>query len=298
LRFQMTFQKIKECLIQRNNRSTELFNSVDWDSCQTAIAKTTLPRHFVNELIHRHLTMATKIKLCDRHESDLCCMCNAETESQHHLFKCRHPDMVKHRRSLCQRIQKQCDSLDTDPALRDTLIQGLESCSEGRANPPEESQFPNLVQQQDTSGWHQLLQGRFHLDWNHHQREFSKHSNSDGHCESNWTVTITHLIWQWTHECWTIRNTTRHGKEQELFKQREKEKAIREVTFLHGLENRTCAKDREIFTTPLEEHLEANTTSLINWTTMWRPVVLHSLSRAATLAMTHVRSIRDCFKPP
>ena len=203
--------------------------------------------------------------------------------------------MIKHCRGLHQRIRKKCDSMDTDPALRDTLLQGLESCLECRSNP---FHFPNLVQQKDALGWHQLLQGRFHLDWNHHQLEFSKHSNSKGHHESNWTVSTMHSIWQWTHECWTIRNTTRHGKEQQSFELREKEKAVREVSFLHGLEKRTRANDREIFTTPLDEQLEANTTSLIDWTIMWRPVILHSLNRAATLAMTHVRLIRDHFKPP
>ena len=50
LRFQMTFPKIQECLIQRNNWSLELFNSIDWDSHRMAITKTTLPRQFVNSI--------------------------------------------------------------------------------------------------------------------------------------------------------------------------------------------------------------------------------------------------------
>ena len=298
LRFHMTFPKIQEYLIQRNNWSKDLFHSIDWDSHRMAIIKTSLPRQFVNKLIHRHLPVATKTKMYDRHETDLRCMCKAEIETQYHLFKCKHKDMISHRRLLYQRIRKQCDSMDTDPRLRDTLLQGLESYLEGKHYSPEESQFPNLVQQQTSLGWHQLLQGRFHLDWNCLHKKHSNKPTFDGHFDANWTVSITHLIWQWAHEYWTIRNATRHGKEQELFNMREKEKAAREVTFLYGLEQRTCAKDREIFDIPLEEQLQSDTKSLINLATMWRPVVLHSLSRATTLAITHVRSIRDYFKPP
>ena len=105
------------------------------------------------------------------------------------------------------------------------------------------------------------------------------------------------LIWQWTHEYWTARNLHRQGKDNELSKQREHDKASREVKFLYDLKYKICADDRFILDSPLEVQMDMSTTHMNNWVSTWRPVLLRSVSKATTLAISHMHSIRDYFQP-
>ena len=104
-------------------------------------------------------------------------------------------------------------------------------------------------------------------------------------------------LWHWAHEYWSMRNRARVGADDTFLRKKEKEKADREVKFLYDLKDKICANDRDILSIPLEQQLESTTTQLNNWVNTWRPVILRSLSRAITFAISNVRSIKEYFPP-
>ena len=102
--------------------------------------------------------------------------------------------------------------MQTDPSMRDLLLDGAEKHFQGQVELAIHRKCPKIVKSQNFVGWDQILKGRMSDEWqiscNKHKCNTNATNKIDG---LMWTTNIIHETWQWFLKEWMDRNEKMHG---------------------------------------------------------------------------------------
>ena len=198
-----------------------------------------------------------------------------------------------------QKVQSHQPAI-SDPILIDIIHDGLLRFHR-RIELIDPSQYPDryhrLIQTQNIIGWDQLYRGRWSLEWRKMHNEYAQSLGPDRQTAQgqSWLLSMGRLlIDQWL-ALWKLRNTERHGKDE----QQQHEVRLRtlksELHELYQYRNQVCPADRYIFYQNVETHLEHHSSlnHLEDWITIHRDAIKASVHQANTLGLRRNRMILD-----
>ena len=153
--------------------------------------------------------------------------------------------------------------MKTDPSVKDLLLQGVERHFKGWPENERHNKCQRILQSQNMIGWEQMLKGRMSEEW---EKNYDKHAriNKDADKSVNglkWTINIINETWKWFLNKWQERNNKMHGVDKITRAQRERDAAMRKVTWLHDLKDKAMPAHKDVCYETVEEHCENMTTS-------------------------------------
>ena len=253
----------------------QVFEDINWEAHRTAFNR---KKHHnqatLVKLIHGWLPIGQRIKHYSPKYSMECSLCG-EVETQQHIHQCSERHHWK--QAFLEEISQYCTKLHTKGAIKAILIELLASVMDQRPiNPKNYCDFHGsntLIDHQNQIGYQQLFLGRFSLKWDHYQNIYwKKQKNLPSNC-TNWTAQIITFIYTKWFELWTIRNSQRHGEDQEAQRAAHDDQVVREVYDLYSQQDQIPTEDRWIFKLPIEDQLLKTPQQLRTWLYTWQPVI-------------------------
>ena len=249
------------------------------------------------KLIHRHLPLCTETNRYATYNTATCKCCGNQDETHDHLFKCPQPELHKSRRSFLQSLRKKCDALNTEPRLRDTLIDNLDELFGNPLSLPS-AHHDEVEDRQTLLGWDQVIQGRLSKSWAIVQNEYLTKTNRKSIINNgeSWTRAIIAHIWDWFITYWRLRNEITHGQTKSIQAMRIRERTIRELKALYNLKDQVLAVDRNWFCKDADTHADnTRTSTLRSWINTWKPAIVSSIKHAKAWAVQGVHTIPHYF---
>jgi hypothetical protein len=192
-----------------------------------------------------------------------------------------------------------CDGLNTDPALKAILTNGMLSWL---TNTPFDqtgvpTDYTGLLSDQQKIGWYQLFAARMANQWSALQDKFLKSHTirNKRYTGSRWTQSICSAIISSWLELWTQRNASRHGTDTTQQAKIQQEQAVREITLLYSYQDSVLQRDRDIFARELSYHTNASTHYIRQWINTNQAAILHSIKQAKLIASINTRPITLYF---
>jgi hypothetical protein len=176
-------------------------------------------------------------------------------------------------------VRKFAASFPTRPALTKILIDGLRKWLADQ--PIHAIQYPqqyrNMIIKQTAAGWNQIFLGRFVKEWvEFEEATLNTISNrKPKQSGSTWLQGIITIIWNHVQKEWETRNKARHGHDPETQEIARIEQAQRETAVVYSTRNEILPEFQDVFYDSLEDHFEAETTSLglRQWLNTWQSTV-------------------------
>ena len=145
------------------------------------------------------------------------------------------------------------------------------------------SQYRPLIQQQNTIGWLNFLQGRWSNEWKRLQFQYNqslpppktkKDKQKQGKAQKNWTVTMIRQIWDSIYTLWEQRNKDLHGSDTQSQYNVKRQLYTREIQHYYELKHTYPSHlQTNVFNTPLETLLQKKNYELYNWIELWTEVL-------------------------
>ena len=227
-----------------------------------------------------------------------CPLCFTPDEDHRHILRCPHPTRAAWRQDTLRKLRIKGDTLGTDPILLTLLLQGLSSWLnqtffDTSGTPPR---YCQLLLEQHEIGWHQLLMGRFSLQWARlQQTHLSAQQPIKGRSGDRWTSQMATLLLRAWLDLWELRNQDRHGKDAALKAKAKKEQTLRELELLYALRPQVLQKDRSLFFATYDQHTDKPTHLICQWIHTYCPVLLKSAKDAHLRSLLNVRTITSYF---
>jgi hypothetical protein len=98
-------------------------------------------------------------------------------------------------------------------------------------------------------------------------------------------------------DLWTLRNAERHGNNSTSKQQKLANQAQRDLRAIYQLQEEVLASDRDLFSTPLDTVLLADTYSIQCWIRSHKQIIYQSRREAKRHAVTNVHLLSTYFHP-
>ena len=298
---------LRNHLQQRHGWTDTEFLSINWEAFQQAFRKATIPQTHLIKLTHSILPTQSRLHLYDPAISPNCPHCAASLPEDYlHILQCPHPAYLKWRRKFLQKLRHHCDQKNTNPTLRDLLIEGLESWMAQR--PPrhvtDSTKYNALVHEQNQIGWYYIIHGWFSNQWVAHQQEYTsqlQHTNladtSKSPTAQHWQTSLQQIIWHHWHLLWKLRNELLHGTAPTTSPPEHLVRTTHQT--LHTIYNNRhhyTPQEQELLYPTVHEHLQNHTFSSIrNWIATYLPVFQAGSTPRHPASIAHTRPITTYF---
>jgi hypothetical protein len=180
--------------------------------------------------------------------------------------------------------------LQTRPTLTVILLDGVSEWLKGGtlSQYDYKLRYYQLIQEQNDIGWRHIFNGRLSLQWSELQGDYLCEINNKEKSLSGtlWTSAIIQEIWCQWQVVWTQRNQKIHGHDD-----RSRSAALRRRAkiMLHNIYSRTdfmMPSDRDkIHLDDIEHHLAKSTNQIMNWISVHKPLISHSIKETDRLAI-------------
>lgn len=283
----------------KNGWSQQQYDSVDWTAHGRAINRYSDRQTTIVKMINDILPTGARVHKYDPKYSHRCPACHSPDEDDQHVMRCPHHDRQQWRKELIAKVKETAQKQTTRPFMAKLLCEGITAWLENR--PPDFQDFSpvyqTLIDRQAQIGWHNLLKGRFALEWAHLQEEYLIERNERSSRANGlaWTTNMIDAIWESWLELWTLRNEQRHGSDEFTRARARYEQAAREVSLAYEKRDLVMIQERRLFDTPLEERLQGTAAQLRQWLHTFQTLIDQSANEAAEVAVQGVNSIRDYF---
>jgi ribonuclease HI len=269
--------------------TTYQFDLVDWDSLHKCLQSK--PEGFKTWLAKQHSNFcATRLQMKRWYGADdsSCPSCGSPDERAEHLCKCPSSDR---RKLLIECTTDLVRWMSIGDNTHPDLITWVEQYILGGGKFPTVFDYPtpslkDLVQEQNTIGWRNFMEGRISKQFLRVQFCHLIHANSRITAES-WTKTFISKILHITHSQWIFRNFMLHGKTNGLLRLQEQEATLLHIKEL-SLSNKNDLPEESRFL--LEFDLEQLRNADYDMQCYWTAAV--SAARQATfgpqLSATHM----------
>ncbi|KAG7374955.1 hypothetical protein IV203_014050 [Nitzschia inconspicua] len=163
-----------------------------------------------------------------------CPSCDEPNEDSKHFLTCPNSERRKWHAALETSLRHRCESVDTDSALLDLLLWGLNHWLQGTPIPAQRvpERIAHLLHSQTTIGWDNFLEGRGSKHWTTLQLQYLQQNHIEVKKKNHglsWSSNIIRPMWDHSYKEWNTRNKARHGKDAEVKVQRRLEKAHRSI---------------------------------------------------------------------
>ncbi|KAG7374486.1 hypothetical protein IV203_013581 [Nitzschia inconspicua] len=162
-------KELKTYIKQKTGMSEAAFADIDRQSHERSVNTfKDGPHIFLVKFLHGWLPVG---KLVSRYNPvkypSACPSCDEPVEDSKHFLTCLNPEHRKWRVTLTTSLRHRCESVDTDPALLDLLLWGLNHWIQGAPIPAHRvpEWIAHLLHSQTTIGWDNLLLGRWSKHW-------------------------------------------------------------------------------------------------------------------------------------
>jgi hypothetical protein len=270
--------------------SKTIVDSIEWDDFSAAFQSCFKQRNFA-------------FKFCYRTRYDHPCpACNEPQECNHHLFQCTAVSRQRWRNKTTSTLRKRLDAT-TDPKLSDIMTAGL--CSYFQSKPLDCSEFEkynatyhNLIRLQESIGWGHFLRGKISKEWANLQQDYIYRTSPGTKFDKDkWLRLIIKPLIMDCLDLWTLRNAERQGNDSASKQQKLANQAQRDLRAIYQLQDEVLASDRDLFSTPLDTFLLADTYSIQCWIRSHKPIIYQSRREANRHAVINVRLLPTYFHP-
>ena len=205
---------IRSQWIQKRSVPPHYAPDIDWAGIASAMSKAPLRmRRWVVKFNAEQCGVAATLVKWQQAESSQCPRCPQPLETTSHVLQC-HGEQSDHiwSRSL-RRLAKTLYQQRTDPALLQTLLDGLRQWRQG-SSPQCHSSSPLLAQAfqaQSSIGWENALRGFISHQWQEIQAIYQRslHDNYAG--TQRWVRTLIRALWNTAWDQWEHRNAIVHS---------------------------------------------------------------------------------------
>ncbi len=138
-----------------------------------------------------------------------CPRCGIPNETIPHILRCQGKQSTMIWNSQLDTLGQWLNT-STDPAIKQSVIHGLQSWFNGSiSDPPPGTVSLPLLQAQNEIGWDQFLLGRLSPAWEQAQAEWLEHTRQDK-SSKQWAIQFVRRIWHIAWAIWDYRNTVHH----------------------------------------------------------------------------------------
>ncbi len=272
------------------------FHSVDWATFGSVYQKSK-QRNFITKFCFYTLPTGDRLHRRDSSYDNRCPTCHAPDETDDHLLQCPSHARRVWRSDLIQSLLKPIDSL-LDPVLVDILREGL-LCwfrTETIDPTPYSTTYQQLLHEQNSIGWNNLLRGKFSAEWNRLQQQYCiSHHIPMTHSQRLWLAKLLRTMWSRIHTLWLARNADRHGRTSKAKSQASLQQAHRTIRSLYPLKDQVLTEDRDLFYDDIEAHLQQPLRELNAWVSVHQGLIAHSVRTAKLAASSRTIPITEHF---
>ena len=293
---------MKKHICKKENWSDQEFDMIDWKLHGLCVRKNYNRKHFTVKFIHDWLPLGSLVSYYKGNYSTKCPSCDHEFENRDHFLLCE--SRREWNQEALKELRRFLKKHPTRPALIDILLEALTQWFEGYN--VKISGFPDiyddLIKNQATVGWEQILYGRFVKEWAELQHEFlmSRPNRNKKHSATTWISGITMILWNNVYHNWEWRNLHQHGVDNETREGKLAERAIRQTEELYKSRRYVLPRHQKLFYESIEIHQEKEPTSkgLSQWINTWQAVIMSSVEKAKKQRTQGIRSIENYFTFP
>jgi hypothetical protein len=226
------------------------------------------------------------------------CATNLRSATSHYLFQCTAVSRQRWRNKTTSTLCKRLDAT-TDPKLSDIMTAGL--CSYFQSKPLDCSEFEkynapyhNLIRLQESISWGHFLRGKISKEWANLQQDYIYRTSPGTKFDKDkWLRLIIKPLIMDCLDLWTLQNAERHGNDSTSEQQKLANQAQRDLRAIYQLQDEVLASDRDLFLTPLDTILLADTYSIQCWIRSHKPIIYQSRREAKRHAVTNVRLLSN-----
>ena len=150
-----------------DNWDSTTLDLVDWEAHGIAVRGAPHPVTVV-KMLHNLLPVGARICHYHPRHSKYCPSCKSQPETTPHFYQCKCPSRKAWRTSFIKMILDTSETLNLQPTLMMILHDGAVGylqCRDHLDPLKYPSQYRPLIQQQNTIGWLNFLQGRWSKEW-------------------------------------------------------------------------------------------------------------------------------------
>ncbi|KAG7345852.1 hypothetical protein IV203_004919 [Nitzschia inconspicua] len=296
---------LKTYIEQKTGMSEAAFAEIDWQSHERSVNTfKDGPHIFLVKFLHGWLPVG---KLVSRYNPvkypSACPSCDEPVEDSKHFLTCLNLERRKWHATLMTSLRHRCESVDTDPALLDLLLWGLNHWLQGTPIPAHRvpERIAHLLHSQTTIGWDNFLLGRWSKHWTTLQLQYLQQNHIEVKKNNHgilWSSNIIRLMWDHCYKEWKTRNSARHGKDVEDKAQRRLETAHRGIRDLYDLKPRCSLQAQQHYFYPtVEDHFcrDTDARSLENWLETYQPMIMQNIRHRQNNSDRRLHQIDDVF---
>jgi hypothetical protein len=203
--------------------------------------------------------------------SQRCPLCYYLTESNDHLFSCRHPIQ----QAATQELMKFLDNDTKNHGNRDLneiLKLAILHCQTPSWTPPpttDNRDLQNCIQAQTKIGWVQIFHGRITRRFsifmdNHYKKQGTTDKKLTG---ARWAKLLIKAFWDNLLTRWSQRNTIIYGNQRAEQQEIHRQRLISKVQAYYAFKHQLCISDRsKLFTKEYAELMEEDPRLIKAWT--------------------------------
>jgi hypothetical protein len=156
--------------------------------------------------------------------------------------------------------------------------------------------YQQLLQEQTSIGWNNLLRGKFSVELTFLQQQYctSRHITMT-HSQRQWLSKLLRTMWSRIHTLWLARNADRHGRTSKAKNQASLQQAHRTIRSLYPLKDQALPEDRDLFYDDVEAHLQQPLRELNAWVSVHQGLIAHSVRVAKLAASSNTKPITELF---
>jgi len=187
-------------------------HTIDWEATGTSTKKLPLPRRrWITKTASSNCGIGETLVSWKKQTSSTCPRCT-QSENTTHVYQCLGHDASTVWQESIETLRTTLTKLRTSPKIHDALIDCITKWRHG--TPIIVNDYPHslqqLIREQQTIGWQQLLEGLPHKLWKKLQRQYYQYHNIRKSCNKWMDIVMQqlhHLAWkQWQH-----RNHIKHN---------------------------------------------------------------------------------------
>ncbi len=303
IRRQHGLRLLKTYLHERFRWRNNTIESIHWEAFSKAFRARYKFRSFNFKNCFRLLPTGKTLHRRSSRFDSRCPACNAEEESNNHMFQCTAVSRRSWQSNCITTLRKQAENNRTDPKLVHILLAGMRSYFDDSNLPLDEfSQYPEpyqeLIHAQEAIGWDHLIRCRFATLWGTLQQDYMHRAHPTiKFDESKWLSKLLNPLIVECHTLWTLRNGERHGTEQTQKRTRRLQQLERDLHDLYRYDPQVLASARAIFDTPISTLIGLPPADIKKWIKSCRPIILHSYREAIKTSMTNA-CLTNLISPP
>jgi hypothetical protein len=267
--------------------TTDIRQEVDWSIYKQIIRKYRTQQNTLVKHLHEIAPTGDIAHRNNHHHPHSCPACDSDYETNDHVLRCPARSRSTWRTKVLAQFTPTTTTSSHDPILLDILRDGTTRWLQQlpTIDPTDyPASYHALIRSQSSIGWSHLFRGRWSILWRRHHTEYVTRQAVTGKAtdSSHWLRILGIKLLQAWFDLWKIRNTERHGKDEQEQKEIRRRFLVSQLTELYALRIHVLPAHRHLFMTDVTTHLSQrpNQDGLENWIHTFGAAIRSSVQQA------------------